>query len=389
MNTPQHDPLTHALTREAEQFARRGGAELDLAQVLDRAGEIRRGRRMRATMLMAACVLAIVAPVGIVALDHDKARREPTPARRVQDHSPLTLTGLAAGPTPRTGYLQDGALHHDGWTYTFKGEHLVAFAPFDHGIMVASSDDQGNLQARRLNGSRRPMSGGFARSTDGTVAAYVQPDGTPVVVRRKGDLVLPRVGSGDGASAVAVSAECAQGAGEGCSVWLNVPGERPSVWLSSEGGKATRVGSDLLSVVGVDPSGRIAGTLSVSDTGSCSAVESLEGTTVWRTCDHSLGAFSPDGEHLLGGPAYRDGAGDRELAVLDATSGKVVLDLRTAGEGFVQQVVWEDSAHLLVTLSEGGRWAVVRIGLDGRREYAVPPVTAADPYESPFVLTTG
>ena len=31
----------------------------------------------------------------------------------------------------------------------------------------------------------------------------------------------------------------------------------------------------------------------------------------WETCENSLSVFSPDGRHVLAGPAYLDGAGDR------------------------------------------------------------------------------
>lgn len=385
MNTP-HD-LNERLSHEADGFFRRGGTELEISQVLDRAGEIRRGRRMRGALLVAACVLAVAVPVGVATLDRDRPRSEPSPAQQQRvDRSALSLTGLDPGVGPRTGYAQDGVLHLAGSSYASKGGRLVGFTAFRGGVLVATSDDQGTLQARRLDSARSwPMSGSFVTSADGAVAAFLRPDGTPVVVRQDGELTLPRIGAGDGSRAVAVSEACGHPGTDGCEVWANAAGARPSIWISPADGTARRVDTDLRSLAALD-AGHMAGTVSVTDTGSCSAVETLEGTTLWRTCEHSLVSFAPDGRRLLAAAAYRDGAGDRQVTILDAGSGKVVLDLATAGEAFVQQVVWEDSSHLLATLSDGGRWAVVRIGLDGHREYAVGPVAGADPYESPFVL---
>ena len=76
MNGPGNNPvndrdLTTTLNRRADDFARLGGNDLDLSQVVSRAGEIRRGRRMRASMMMAAVVVAVAVPVGITVIGSD------------------------------------------------------------------------------------------------------------------------------------------------------------------------------------------------------------------------------------------------------------------------------------------------------------------------------
>ena len=387
MNTPR-DSLTRSLGHEAEQFSARGGTELDLAQVLDRAGEIRRGRRMRASLLMAACVLAVAAPVGIVALDHDSARREPTPARPVVDHSPLTLSGLQPGAAPHTGYVVGRDLHRGTTTSRLPaGDRVVAFAAFKGGVMIAVRDSQGDLRARRLDsGPTWPMSGGFAVSAGRDVVAFAQPDGTPVVVQGDTATTLPKIAAGSGFDAVAVSGEECTDTSTACSVWVDSRGQEPAAWISTAGGSAEPAGAGMVSVADVISGRLVAGTTSVTDTGSCSAVVDAGGTTVWSTCEHRLLSFSPDGRRLLASAAYADGLGDTGLTVLDAGTGKVGLDLSVADGGAITQMVWEDDTHVLAVVYQGNRWGVVRIGLDGRRELAVAPVRDSGDLGSPFVL---
>src|SRR4051812_42343256 len=140
--------LNEHLTREADQFVRRGGTELDLAQVLDRAGEIRRGRRLRATLVMAACVLAIAVPTIVVASNHDSTDR-PTPARRVEKNvSPLELSGLEQGRAPHTGYVVDNAWHAtDGTTTDLGGSGSVrAVVRLGSGLLVETDTVEGPLR---------------------------------------------------------------------------------------------------------------------------------------------------------------------------------------------------------------------------------------------------
>lgn len=393
MNTPQHDRLTRALTREAEQFSQRGGTELDLAQVLDRAGEIRRGRRMRATMLMAACVLAILAPVGIVSLDRDTGHREPTPARRVEDRSPLRLDGLTQGDAPRTGYAQGGVLHLEGFSYAAKGVRLLDFAPIRNGVLVATSDDQGNFRARLLDSTQSwPMERGFAVSPDRNVAAFAQPDGTVTAVQDGGSRFfdLGRIPAGTGFRTVAVSGENCSGRSESdtCAVEVSSTGRKPATWVVRPHQAPSQVqqpGGLFLAAAG--PDDRAAWVTSVTDTGSCSEVDA-GGQALWRTCDHRILSFSPDGRHVLASAAYADGLGDTGLTVLDAATGKVGLDLKVSDGGAITEMVWEDDTHLLAVVLEGGRWGVVRIDLDGRRELALAPVQDSGDLESPFVLPT-
>jgi len=400
--------LTEHLAHEAEGFDRRGGSPLDIEQVLERAGEIKRGRRLRATLVMAAAVLAIVVPAGLVAMDRDSA--QPTPARPVRvDTSPLGLDGLEQGSRPRDGYAAGDLFQLDksGIGLPVGKGALAGVARLDGGLMVAVRAEDGALTARFIDnegGSNRtwPMEGGFAISADKGLAAFVEPDGTPVVVRagsQGGDvtaLQLPKVPRGSAFDAVAITGStCDSPSDSVCAVWVTTSGKKVESWVSTpEGtslvhaasGSPDMVDPNLWRVVDVLGDGTKAVMTEVSDTGSCSEIRSPDAAALWATCDYRFLSFSPDGQHLLASSAYADGAGDNRLVVLDTDRGRPVLDLRTTDGAFIGQMVWEDDSHVLATVSDGGRWAVVRVGLDGSREYAVAPVTGKDPYESPFVL---
>ena len=135
--------LTTRLTREADQFFTQGGAPLEIGQVLDRAGEIRRGRRMRATMLMAACVLAIAVPTVLVATRGHETPVQPAHHGKV-DTSSLSLDGLERGAAPFPGYLADHAWHPpQGGAIDLSGldDPIREVAAFTGGFLVATQTE--------------------------------------------------------------------------------------------------------------------------------------------------------------------------------------------------------------------------------------------------------
>jgi hypothetical protein len=400
-NFPDSD-LSRHLAHKADEFDRRGGSPLDISQVLDRAGEIKRGRRMRATMVMAAAVLAVAVPTTLIATK-GHTDKPVTPAHHAKiDTSPLSLDGLKRGKSPVVGYVdvRDNRFNvANGSTGLSVGTGTItAVAPISGGVVVAVRSSEGETAATFVNdqggtipGQGWPMDGSrFAVSEDGKSAAFVAPDGTPVVIFDEGRTFqpLPQIPAGSGFEPVAVTgAECADSGANTCEVLVTSHGKKPQTWVSTSTGHVGEY-EQMSNVVDAFEGKLVAGFTEITDSGSCSVVESLEDLeqgSAWTTCDHSFGDFSPDGKHLSAYPAYRDGPGSSEFAVLDANTGTVVLDLHTTQDAFVQTAVWEDAEHLLAVVGEGRQAAILRIGLDGSREYAVPP-TATEPYETPFVL---
>jgi hypothetical protein len=115
------------------------------------------------------------------------------------------------------------------------------------------------------------------------------------------------------------------------------------------------------------------------------------GAEVWGTCDHRLGAFSPDGQYLVGLADIPDG-NSPTLSILDATTGDPVIDFevtpaRNRAVG-IAQAVWEDTETLLATYVDGNQQYVVRLGLDGTVERVACPVTNDD-FTLSLLLTPG
>jgi hypothetical protein len=398
MSRAEND-LSRTLETQAEQFARRGGHPLEIENVLARAGEIRRGRRMRATIVMAAAVLAIAVPVGILTTGKDHGSL-PTPAGPVTiDRSPITLDDLKTGDAPHTGYGTGRTWHSPDGVVDLSGlpDEIGEVAPVSGGFMVATYDQESGKQSAHfvtsqgdVTGNARLMDGSFAVSAGGDVAAFVQPDGIPVLFQADGDVYyeLPGIPRGSGFGAVAVTGEDCTPAAEnkGCAVWVQSRGKRPEAWVSTTDGVNT-ARPEFKLLTAVRDGELVAGMTKITDYGSCSAVEPFDlDEPKWTTCEHQFISFSPDGGHLLAGSAYYDGLGDSRLAVLDSETGKAVIDLTTANEAVVTGRIWEDDSHLLVTVFQQGRWAVLRIGLNGEREYAASPVAGTDDLSSPFVL---
>lgn len=402
MTPAPHDPeqdLSQTLARQAERFAQRGNA-LELDQVISRAGEIRRGRRMRASMVMAAVVLAVAVPVGITALnDNDPTRKEDTsqflPAS--PDTSNVELGEYKVGDAPKTGYADGSTLKFNGTSRFLGGDSVTSLSRINGGFLVGQSDDGGNLNARFVpdqgdDSETRTLAGGFAVSSQRQFGAFVETDGTVIVVDSTGSFTeigkLPG-GKDVSYSAVAVSDSACYTA-ESCSVWAVDNGESSTVWEVTPG--TDPVKSELTGLIAVDAYGNNVRRLSYDDElGATSGYFDVDGNQVWKSSEYYPRSFSPDGTHLIAGPAYGDGYAEQQVTILD-NAGKPTLDLKSATDPdgnpvSVLQVVWEDDDHVLAVVAEGTRFAVIRFGLNGSREYAVPLTTVADSYDtSPFRL---
>jgi hypothetical protein len=410
MNTPMNpteQDLNARLARQADRFDRLGGGPLEIGQVLARAGEIRRGRRMRATMVMAAAVLALAVPAALLTLD--RGDDEPTPAPPVpDDHSRITLGNYQTGAAPKAGWFEGDVWHGPGGREAeFSGGAVTAVATSGDALLVASSDPQGQRAFRvppagdtAQEVKSWPMEGGFGVSDEGHVVAFVQPDGTPVVVQDDGRVyTMTPIPQGTGFDLATVNGEeCEEGRyadrETGCSVSVNSAGEKPASWFTNSHGIVDKSWWGFLKVADEVSGGLEVGITEVhDDLTTCSAAhwfDETEGKNPpprWTTCDHRPLAFSPDGDRLLATTSFADGLGDRQLAILDSDTGKPTLELDTTDDAFIAQMVWEDDSHVLATVYEKGKWAVLRVGLDGSREYAIEP-TAGEDTDRPFVLPT-
>ena len=101
---------------------------------------------------------------------------------------------------------------------------------------------------------------------------------------------------------------------------------------------------------------------------------------LWQRCGYTLEELSPDGSMVFGYPD-RPTPGHAQLTVLDAETGDPVVAFDGSQQAqVVGQPAWEDDGHVLAVVQQGGRQAVLRLGLDGTVERATDAVqTGSEP----------
>jgi hypothetical protein len=272
------------------------------------------------------------------------------------------------------GTYTDLTSYHGGYLATESGAE---------GFDVVTLDNTG------AEVDRQPGDFRLAVSADGTEVAWLTSDHRSQAAMHRAVVS----GSSDVVDSRSVPAGTAGGpvgfVGPGQVVYTT-EGEAPEVRLLDFSGDERRL-PGLLAVGGTSPvEPLLSGQVSVDDQGSCWVVREVPtGRDLWRTCDFSLGRFSPDGAFVMGHPAYRDGAGDSEVAILDAHTGDVVAHWRSTrdGQGFAQRLAWEDDDTLLATVFERGSWSMLRLDRDGSVTTALGP-EEGDLDHGPWSFTT-
>lgn len=152
------------------------------------------------------------------------------------------------------------------------------------------------------------------------------------------------------------------------------------VWTSSAEGGTARVKGIMAASDAYADSDRIwvLGATEMKDGGSCWTVLGEPGDDTWKTCDYSLDDFNTDGSKILAGPAYRDGFGDGEVAILDASDGSVLAAPELGGGAVIVGTAWEGEDTILANVYQDGEWAIVRIHADGSVDLATEPVKGSE-----------
>lgn len=305
----------------------------------------------------------------------------------------LSSAGAVRGADPAIAFLDGQALTLPGREPLDLGADYSSIAPHKDGWIAIGIDGGGNPRL-------------FFLAADGTVQDSMPSPAYDIAVSAAGDKVLyattstsgnrelnvaPTSGSGRtetfplNATGQITSMGISTGTG---TLYFNTGGGRQQAWSYDEAQGAAPLLS-FRSLTGVSPDGALAGTVSISDTGSCSQVRERDSTTKrWETCDYALGRFSPDSRSLWA-TNYYDGLGASEVAILDAETGEVIVSyLRPTGSSLVVQpnaVAWEGASHVLASVYEDGAWRVLRLGLDGTIEITSRAVKA-DELSNPFVF---
>jgi hypothetical protein len=362
---------------------------------------------LRPLTLSALATLLMTAPLAGSGLGA-AALHTPTggePAARTTSATPFPTTGLTTGAPPKIAYARatkpeflggNFRMHRpDGSTLRLGFLALGQWSPMGRGAFGLATTEVGP-QLQRIDATgkivrKRFVSHfGMAVSPDHSIVSWLDDQGRPHDLEGGGsrEFTLPRVPKGDGVGAVWGAKTCKEQPpeGGGCTIFVNAA-RGHGVFVSTSHGIVDRVGP-MLHVTDVNQAGRVTGLLSkaAASTPSCWGVITSNGHQALRTCRYRLDSFSTDGRLVLG---------ERTQTVRDSIKRFAML----RGDGSVaraftfdpgprrslNRLTWEDSRHLLGVLRAGGSWSIVRIGVDGTVEYAVPPTPAVNEF-TPFAL---
>ena len=402
---------------------------LGLPEVSATAAKIRRRRQVTAAVGVAAAVVILV-PTAIAAGGFFSKDPEPPVVSQSSSPSPSAVESPSGSSSPSTpsiptsqvfdvkdlttgagpglayavldyqGYESRGGTIYgtDGSQTPLPDLSLRAFAPLGDGYIIDTWDPASLVeQVFRIDrdgatiGDGWEVDGGIAVSPGGTIVAWTGTDGSVYTADAAHDeiLTMPAITApGPYQTMGVVGEDCKEGRSSdaGCTVFVNTNGKTPQAWYTTSHG-IVDVLSTVTNVTAVQDR-RVAGVFSIdeSEPGSCSWMLEDFSTKLWKSCDNTLDAISPDGTMLVGLPDYLDGFGPTTLDILDMADGTPIRSWTAdrASATYFQEV-WEDESHLLMVTFQDEHWSVVRLGADGSMEYAVPPV-AKNMDHGPFVL---
>ncbi|WP_109508023.1 hypothetical protein [Nocardioides speluncae] len=411
-------------------------APLTFQDVRGRAKRIRRGRRIAAGVGVAAAAAILVPTALIAGSGLDRSEPDPAPTGPTQSATggtpsantsadptgptqnqtategvpgekaevPLDVSNLDAGDLPAVTWLEGTAAHLASGETLELPEAYASIAEVGDRLVVTSSDDQGNLQVTVLSAagdivSSYPVDDGrVVANRNRTAAAWIGPDGVPMVLQdgRPEPVQLAQVEGTDFGISGLVGDDCSSASesegpsAAGCQVYVDTQvGEERTSWVVSSDGSVDRASERVLGINAVNADGsRLVALTSLTDTEGCWEAMDSSYRPEWESCRDNAKSFSPDGQYVLAILGLDDGFGPLDLSVLRADSGESVVHFQRADpSGTPFDMVWEDPEHLLAAVFQGNEWSIVRFGLDGSMEYAVPPRTGPD-LPRLFVLAT-
>lgn len=380
-----HDELTRALGRELhDQVDGLNRAPFVLGDVKDRAGRIRRNRRLAAGSSIAAAV-ALVAALSSTLPGLDRADEvQPAPAApasgrgaSVLHDGVVTLPGgatvsvdLANEDVSQFGVLTDGRIvvanQAERAVQVFAPDgSLAATYPVDLLLVTMSSTDE---LAAWIDGSRVQVL--ETGSTEPVPLAHLP--------KAAGTIPLVDAVTGD---------HCAEG---GCRAILS-DGTTTTSEVSVDGVRELAT-SEPLRVTDVSPDGEtwaVTFPPAADEQYGCAGLyDTAAGEVTARSCEASGLQFSPDGQHLLSGFYENNMAG--EVTMLDRDL-EVVGTVDPSPE-VVSRAAWADDTHVLAVLAglEDSRWSLVRVPLGGGDpETIAGPVRGGNPETLSEYLPSG
>lgn len=394
-NTPLEDEVHDALHHTADPLHR---SPLTLGGVRTRARRIQRRRTIAAGAAVVA-VLAIAVPVGLN-ITGSTQRGGVQPATQPPVPSITDTVRIDPRSAPRSDTLGVPLIDVDAPSLIADGavtelpEMYDQLTPYLDG-WIGVVNNEGTYSWRQLDANfhvldEAPSASRLAVSADGSRIAWAEHDNARwyvVDVAADGGRQERRTPFLKGPLAATVNVVGFASDTEVVATQAN-PANGALTTLRVDGSTATPVPGFVHPWASSSTTGVVAGVTRVrDDLSSCSAVidaHTLTGTPTWHTCDYTLVAFSSDGRFVVGLASYLDPNGSPTLAVLDAATGKRVIDYRLIGPpngvlGINERVAWEDADTVVTTMVSGDHQYVVRLGLDGSVERIIAPGTELEP----------
>ncbi len=368
-------------------------APLDLVDVRGRATSIRRRRRAVAGVAAVAAVAAVVVPLSLLPDGREGRGMDPQPADTItpiERPVPLDPRSAPEGDAARIPYVDIDAtqLVTPAAAYDLPEAYRQIVPDGDGGWVALAQGTPGatGTTVQVLDGdfgvveaSGAPSAALAIREDGGHVAdvEYAGTDGWGLVMTP-----LPRVGDYTFIDVATKSSEQelhrAVGYVSADSVVVEATDPdtgRNSYRVVAADGTMTPFDGFNRVVSASSVSGLVAGQTDFTGDGSCSGVLdplSADRDLVWETCDHSLGAFSPDGTYVVGLAPYSDANGSPSVGILDAATGEPVVDFVSGNDpssaATVADAAWEDATTLLATVNQGNEEYLLRLGIDGTVE---------------------
>jgi hypothetical protein len=415
------DDLTTELNRELHgRVDAMHGSSLGLADVQRKARSIRR-RRTATAVVAAAAAVALIVPTAALAT-HSSHRDEPAPSTQnptptqtttttADGHQPapgvLDVSDLPTGAAPQMDYLYKGVLHMtDGSTAQVNTRYTPSrFVEMADGSRVWLTTDNGTpyVEIQDTDGTfHDPVASTFELNVNAehSIVAWLTPDGQVTIwegwASQPRPLGTPVPGSEWHLGPVTGVGHATPGkAGpdcraSSCTVIVDVPGATWQPWEVSESGTQKLLDGGFASIADESGAGLTIGYTRITDSGNCSKLAGGGEFQGFATCKNTLESFSPDGQLILGLPAFPDGAGANQIAMYDLEGNRLFDRGSTPKvQPSFNQNEWEDNSHVLIPVYQEGAWSLVRVASDGSMEYAVTPRPGVDVTVNPYVLPTG
>ena len=374
------DELELMLTRELRDRADPlHGIGFGVDAVMGRAQELRRRRRV-VVGVTAAAVIAVAVPIVVAAGGALRTQTEidpapsPDPPRVVR--TTLTLDGLDRGDSPAVEYFSpDGVvLPSEGLQpLSMSYQALVPNPGEDGWVAVAPLSEITYLDQAFQPTGGSPAVDGLVTTPDRDWVAWVEEESgaRTLVLHSTTDAEAGMTWDlSDRPDATQVGFVA-----EDRVVFQTGDFDEPKEVFIAEPDRSTTQLPGYVDAVSANPT---TGLVAVQSTpgpegsGCYGVVDPDAGSEpLWETCQHLLGAFSPDGRLVMGGLNYQPGvSGVASLEVLDARTGAVVAQFRRP-EGSrlaLSQPVWETPDSVVAVALEGPETAMVRLHMNGSLE---------------------